>query len=87
MGAFDLEPPEGEVGEVGIERGLGMPGEKPPSRRLLISLLGFAVERHPPALQRIAGGARAVEQDRGAGVVGEVLGVLGKPRNEKDRNA
>ncbi len=68
VGALDGEPPEGEIREVGIERGLGVAGEEAPPDAFALGLLGPADQRHARPLQWIAGRARAVEQDRGAGV-------------------
>ncbi len=78
VGSLDGEPPEGEVGEVGIEGGFRVAGEKPAPRSLVRGLLRSAVDRHPRPLQGIALGAGAVEQDGGPRVLREVPSVLGE---------
>ena len=82
---LDLEPPEREVGEIRVERGVGMAPEEPapvvrrvrprqPSRQGdACACIGVAVD------------CWADEQQRGARVIGKIFRVNGKIRQEKNR--
>ena len=81
--ALDIEPPESEVGEAGIEGGLRMPGEKAPLQPLIHYRLGPAMERDPRPLQGIGERARLVDQDRSPGIGGEIRGMAGERRDKE----
>lgn len=87
VGAFDLEAPEAEIGEVNVERRLWETGEEAPPDRILGAWLGTAVECHARALQGIGERPCLVHQDRGAGILNEIGGVAGELRDQEDRRA
>ena len=87
VGAFDLEPPEGEIGEVGIERGLWMPREEPPPRPPPRRSSRPCRTASPARLaaDRRRRPCRRTESRRGG--LGRGSWCAGRGRNEKDRSA
>ena len=87
MGALDGQAEEREIGEVGIEGGLGVARQEAPPDPLLRRPLDLAVEGDAGALERVGQRSGPIDHDRGARVLGEVRRVPGEVRDEEGGSA
>jgi len=87
MHALDAHAPHGEVAEADVELGLGIAANIALARGRIVVANDRAADGEAGLVERVASPADAGDEQRSAGVVGEVPGVAGEFRHQEQRRA